>query len=65
MMWKAKGVPQYDDAGYPKHQEDEETSPNRNHTITLSEITYFYRQSIEIWIVYRNMDLQVCKFTDL
>ena len=28
------------------------------------EITYFYRQSIEIWTVYIIMDLQVCKFTD-
>ena len=31
-IWKAKGVPQQNNAVHPKHQE--ETSPNRSHKIT-------------------------------
>ena len=31
---KAQGVPQEKNVAHPKHPEEEETSPNRNHIIT-------------------------------
>ena len=34
IIWKARGVPQLNDVAHPKHPEEEETSPNRNHIIT-------------------------------
>ena len=30
MIWNAHGVPQQYNAAHPKHQEEEETSPNKN-----------------------------------
>ena len=33
-QWKAQGVPQLNNVAHPKHPEEEETSPNRNHIIT-------------------------------
>ena len=34
IIWKAQGVPQQNNVAHPKHPEEEETSPNRNHIIT-------------------------------
>ena len=34
IIWKAQGVPQENNVADPKHPEEEETSPNRNHIIT-------------------------------
>ena len=34
IIWKAQGVPQYNNVAHPKHQEEEEISPNRKHIIT-------------------------------
>ena len=34
IIWKAQGVPQLNNVAHPKHLEEEETSPNRNHIIT-------------------------------
>ena len=34
IIWKAQGVPQLKNAAHPKHQEEEEISHIRNHTIT-------------------------------
>ena len=34
IILKAQGVPQYNNVAHPKHPEEEETSPNRNHIIT-------------------------------
>ena len=33
-LWKAQRVPQLNNVAHPKHPEEEETSPNRNHIIT-------------------------------
>ena len=34
IIWKAQGVPQLNNVAHPKHPEEEETSPNRNHIFT-------------------------------
>ena len=34
IIWKAQGVPQLNNVAHPKHPEEEEISPNRNHIIT-------------------------------
>ena len=34
IIWKAQGVSQLNNVVHPKHPEEEETSPNRNHIIT-------------------------------
>ena len=34
IIWKAQGVPQLNNVAHPKHPEEEETSPNRNHITT-------------------------------
>ena len=34
IIWKAQGVPQLNNVVHPKHPEEEETSPNKNHIIT-------------------------------
>ena len=31
IIWKAQGVPQSNSVAHPRHPEEEETSPNRNH----------------------------------
>ena len=37
IIWKAQGVPQLNNVAHPKHPEEEETSPNRNHIITSKQ----------------------------
>ena len=34
IIWKAMGMPQYNNAAHPKHPDEEETSPNKNDMIT-------------------------------
>ena len=36
VIWKAQGVPQYNNIAFPKHQEDGENPLDKNHKTTLN-----------------------------